>query len=78
MEVYNLIKAQLEDHMDVTKEVVIGALVSEGVLDKDIAEEWSATHTIILRKKSFFRTLSNKWNKEKKSDNDFLLCVKKI
>ena len=43
---------------------------AEGILDKDIADEYCRTHTVILRKKGFFRTLSDLWNKNTGISND--------
>ncbi len=78
MEMYSYSQSTLEDCYDSAKVAVLMALAEEGVIEETVAEEWSKTHTIIIRKKSFFRTLSNLWRKEK--DNTLgqfsILCVK--
>lgn len=76
---YQMTNEDLERNADYVKVVLLDALVKEGVLDKDQAEEWSESHTIVRRKKSIFRTLSDKWKKEKTEANSYyFLVVRKI
>jgi len=78
MEVYNLTNEEMEDGYDKVKTVILEALVSDNLLDGDEAEKWCLEHTIILKKKPFFRTISDKFSKFK-GDNDvrvYMLVVK--
>lgn len=69
----------LEGNFDCIKAVVLKALAKEGVIEYEVAEEWSKTHTIIIRKKSFFRTVTNLWREEKEFDeSSVILCVELV
>jgi len=72
---YNLTQRDMEDFMDTAKAAVIKAMVKEGVLDGEEAEDWGMTHTIILRKKNIFRAISNIWDEAKEVDGDYVLVV---
>jgi hypothetical protein len=76
MEAYTLTREELEDSLDIGKVSILQTLVDEGVVDKDVAEIWGATHTVILRKKGFFRTLSDLWKKTPEVKGLSFLCVK--
>lgn len=77
METYNFCKEDLEENYDSAKVAVIRSLVLEGYMDSEEAEEWCRTHTIILRRKNVFRTLSNLWQKtEKSKSGHYILVVK--
>ena len=65
MYAYTLSPEELEGLADRVKVIVLDALVRKGLLDKDEADRWAANHTLIQRKKSIFRTISNLWSKEK-------------
>lgn len=56
---------------------VLKALVDEGLLTQDVADVWCKTHTIIVRKKSFFRTISRLWADEPELKGYHLLVVRK-
>ena len=62
------------------KVVTLEALVTEKIIDEKVAEEWCENHTIILRKKSIFKTISNKWRKSKSTEGNrsFMIVVKKV
>ena len=62
------------------KVVTLEALVTEKIIDEKVAEEWCENHTIILRKKSIFKTISNKWRKSKSTvgNRSFMIVVKKV
>jgi len=78
MKMYTTTKENLEDDADLTKLVVLRALINEGIIDKDVGEKWSEEHTIILRKKPFFRTITDKWKKEEEEkDKEYYIVVKK-
>ncbi len=79
MEVYNLTKDELEDFADNVKVVILKALVIDKLIPEEIADEWSSSHTVIHRRKSIFRTISNLWKNEKEDPNkDYLTAVKII
>lgn len=70
---FHMTKADLEDEMDFVKVVLLRALVAEGLLNKDCAEEWAKSHSLVLRKKGFFRTLTNLWGKEPEFEHHYLV-----
>ena len=76
MQLYNLTKEQMEDWFDHVKASVLVSLVREGALDEEWADRWAESHTLLLRRKSIFRTITDKWSKEKESDKLFILVVK--
>lgn len=78
MEMYTFTNEQLEDFIDKTKLAFMGALVYEKLIDDEVADKWCASHTLILRKRSFFRTLSDKWFKARSEHDKLgLVIVKK-
>jgi hypothetical protein len=70
--------ASLEDNFDVCKVAIMDALATEGFVTKEAAEEWCATHTVILRKKGVFRTLTEKWKLAPVSPSLKLRVVKSV
>ena len=68
----------LETTCDHVKVVLMKSLVEEKLIDKDVAEEWCKTHTIIIRKKGIFRTISKLWNKEPKEGGTHYYKVVKV
>jgi len=76
VESWTLLKDQLEDYLDYTKVVVLSELARDGSLEGVIAEEWAATHTVIVRKKRMFRTLTDRWLKARESDSYRFIVVK--
>ena len=77
IEVWRYSRSDLEEVADHIKAGVILTLVSEELLDKKEANNWSKTHTLILRKKSFFQTLLEKVIKTDGEDNIKFIVVKK-
>jgi hypothetical protein len=76
---YNLQIDELETLIDTVKFVVIGSLVNEKVMEEEEADKWCQEHTVIIRKKSFFRTITDKWLKEKgETEGDILIVIKKV
>ena len=71
-------KENLEDNIDICKISILSALVKEKVIEKDVAEKWCEEHTIILRDKSIFRTLSDKWFNSNKEKSPLMIVVKKV
>ena len=39
------------------------------------AEDYAATHTIILKNKTIFRTISNMWKKQESSSGNYMMIV---
>lgn len=76
IETFQLTKDEMEDWLDTAKASITASLAREGFLDWEDVEEWSKTHTVILRKKNFFRSVSNVWNKEEEVKGYYLLVVK--
>ena len=75
---YHFDKEHFEDSCDVVKAVVVQALVREGLLGSEKADAWAASHTVIVRKKSFFRTVTDKFLKAESRENwDYYLVVEK-
>jgi hypothetical protein len=62
-EVFTLDKGDMEEALDQAKAVVLISLVNEGLLSLEEAEIWASTHTVVLKKKSFFRTLTDRWKR---------------
>lgn len=77
IETYTYTKAELEDNADVAKTAIVKALITEGFMKIDDAEEWCKTHTVIIKKKPFFRTITDLWIKKKEDDNRFYYTVVK-
>jgi len=74
-DIFSLNKSDLEEVLDHAKTRLLVALVSEGALTLDMAEEWAATHTIVLRKKGFFRTLTDRWVNTEDVEGNIMLVV---
>jgi hypothetical protein len=77
MKVMTYTKEQLEDYSDQVKIAVMRSLVNEKVLEQEQADEWCENHTVVLRSRSIFRTITQKWLKSEKTEGDFVLVVKK-
>ena len=63
MQVYSLTVEDLEGTADTVKAAVLRDLVQEGMLVAEIADMWAANHTLIMRRKTFFRTVTDLWKK---------------
>lgn len=77
MEPISYTKEELEESIDLSKIVILKALVEDGLLDFETTEKWSENNTVILKKKSFFRTLSEKWNNKKEENKYYFMVVKR-
>jgi len=77
IETYTYTKSELEESCDVAKTAIVQALVKEGMLDETEAEQWCKTHTIMIRNKPFFRTLTDRWRKHKEDTTKFYYTVVK-
>ncbi len=67
-----------EYSLDHAKAVVLSALVADGLLDINEADEWGLSHSIIVKKKTMFKSLlSMIWEKTKEEkDTEYFLVVK--
>jgi len=74
MQVFNFNKEELEETLDQVKAAVLLDLVYEGLLDFDTAERYATVKTVVLRKKGFFRTITDRWKKTE-PDNGYLIVV---
>lgn len=75
---FSFTSEELEDVLDQAKLIVLKALVKEDLMCHDMADYWCMTHTPILRKKSFFRTISNLWKDDEVSSGLSLMIVKHV
>ena len=75
IETWSYTKSDMEESFDRVKTIVVRALVEEGALDEKLADEWCAEHTVILAKKGFFRTITDRWSKDKRDESSYLLKV---
>jgi len=79
IEMFQHTTEQLERDYDSVKTAIVLALVNEGYMTQDEADEWCTTHTIILRKKSIFRTFTNRFKKKKGVEKgQYMLVVKLV
>lgn len=74
-EVFTLDKSGLEEALDQAKAVVLISMVNEGLISLEDAEIWAATHTIVLKKKGFFRTLTDRWKKSDEVEGHLMFVV---
>ena len=61
-----------DELLDKTKVQVLSALVDDGLIEKDVAEVWAAEHTIQIKKRDVFGTLSDFFTKRKEAREDSL------
>lgn len=76
--VYTLDREQLEEMADKIKLVVLNALVEEGRMTFEEADKWCKEHTIIQKKKTFFRTLSDLWTKTETVKDAYYWVIVKL
>ncbi len=69
MQIFSMTNEELEDKADIVKQAVLAALVKDGMLKAEAADEWAEKNTVLHRRKSLFRTLTDKWSKEKYETN---------
>lgn len=70
---------QAEMFADQIKVAILQALVADKTLPQETADEWAEMHTVLLRPKSLFRTLTDKWRKAKTEQNaDCVIVVKAL
>ena len=71
-------QTELEETADTIKVSILSHLVNDKLIEKAKADDWCKSHTIIFRKKSFFRTITNTWEKRKESSGgEYILIVTK-
>jgi hypothetical protein len=74
---WNMTQENMEDTADMVKAIVAEAMVGDGLLPAEVADAWCASHTVIMRKKSIFRTISDLWKKAEESQKGMMLMVVK-
>ena len=75
IEMWEANKELVEEWCDQAKSAILKELVRDGIMEREAADEWAATHTVLLRKKGFFRTISDKWWKHE-ADHFYFLVAK--
>ena len=75
MEVYTYAKDELEEVLDQAKALLLQDISKAGLMNYEQAEKYAETHTIIMKKKNLFRTLSDMWHKQKESSGYYLIVV---
>ena len=79
MQTYTFTGEELEECLDVAKLTLLQALVRDGKMEQEAADQWAKDHTIVRRSKGFFRTLSDLFAKEKADpERDCILIVKRV
>jgi hypothetical protein len=76
---YVMSRENLEETADFIKTVVVRALVENSNLIFEEADDWCKNHTVIMRKKNIFETLSDKFRKtEESSSSQHFIVVKRV
>jgi hypothetical protein len=75
MHVFNFTKEDLEEALDQAKAAVLLDLVYEGIVDFDTAERYATVKTVVLRKKGFFKTITDRWKKTEADDGYVMVIV---
>jgi len=68
-------KGGFEAEADTIKVAILVGLVRDGLLSEEQADTWAASHTIILRKKSIFQTITNAWKNKSETDGYYYKIV---
>lgn len=76
IESFTFTKDEFEDNLDDVKAVIVSSLVRSNLLLEEDADKWCSEHTIIIKKKSLFRSFIQKIKKEPEEYQ--YLVVKKI
>ena len=76
MNTYTCTKESLEEIIEQAKIAILSTLSGQGLICEEEANKWCENHTIILRDKNVFRTLTDKWIREKES-GPYLITVKR-
>lgn len=72
---FSLTEKDLENTADIIKTTILANLVKEGLLNFDAANDWCATHTIIVRNKTIFRTISKLWKETAENSGLYYIVV---
>lgn len=75
MYVFSMTNEEMEDSADSVKAAILCALVKDGLIEEGVAESWAERTTVLHRKKSIFRTLSDKWRKAETKAGDYYYIV---
>lgn len=76
--IFNTIKEDMEESADIIKTCVIQTLIDENKLTQEEGDNWCKNHTIIMKRKSIFRTLSEKWKNSKELTGSYYYIVVKL
>lgn len=76
MEVYTMHPGEIEELLDSSKTIILASLVAEGYIADDVADDWCRNHTLVVRKKTMFRTISKLWKRAAEAVGFYVLCVK--
>ncbi len=77
MNIYQYTFEELEDVADTLKIAVVQALVNDGLIDEQKADDRAALHTIKFSNKSIWRTITNCWKQETETTKFFVNVVGK-
>ena len=69
LETYQMTVSDMEDFADQVKSIVAAAISEDNVTDFD---EWSKTHTVILKKRNWFRSA---FSKRENEQPDLLMMI---
>ena len=59
MKLYDLEKGIDEGNFDKVKAAVLTALVNENLIDKEVANDWCLSHTIMVTKRNWLGAIHN-------------------
>lgn len=72
---WTLTKSDMEENYDQVKALILRTLVEEGAIEESLADNWCAEHTVILTKKSIFKTITDRFSKAEGSKDSYILKV---
>jgi len=78
METFAMSKEDIESNVEAAKLIILGGLVHDSVMTQEAADKWAANHTIIFRKKPFFRRLINAVKNPDTNSNDYSFVLVKL
>ena len=78
MKIYDLEKGIDEGNFDKVKAAVLSALVNENLIDKEVANDWCLSHTIMVTKRNWFCSLLGAIHNSKAERDEYHIKVVKI
>jgi len=73
--VYSFTHSDLEENADFIKTVIVKSLIEDGLLPEKEAEEWCKNHTLVIKTKSIFRTISELWNESEEATDGYFYYI---